>query len=231
MSITSGFYNTKYYDADQFGDMFNGIIKDGVFSTVGNQFLATPGGGLTVNIDTGKAWFAKRWIINDAIINHTVMDEAPVLYPCIVAVVIETNNTTHESSIVSVIGDASDTPVKPELTNDEFISQHAICYVSIAASAESISAADIEMVVGTDETPFVTGVLQQVSIEQLLTDWGVEFETALDDWKTLSQEEFEAWFANLENQLDDNQAANLQHQIDEINTYLQSMGNAEDYTY
>lgn len=56
--FTYGFYNSndkdRVYDAKDFSEIFNGIINDGVFMSVGDKFNVTPvsdqGGGATRSI-------------------------------------------------------------------------------------------------------------------------------------------------------------------------------------
>lgn len=67
-----GFYNSKNgdrkYNATHFGKLFDGVIQDGVFGTVGNIFRVDPMSepGLAVTIHPGKAWLAHTWNILDA---------------------------------------------------------------------------------------------------------------------------------------------------------------------
>ena len=53
MSVTCGFYNSlngdRKYNAIQMGRIFDGLIGDGVFATVGNAFVVKAANGNTVN--------------------------------------------------------------------------------------------------------------------------------------------------------------------------------------
>ena len=48
MAVTSGFYNSlsgdRKYDAIQLGEIFDGVITDGVFETFGGAMLVTASG-------------------------------------------------------------------------------------------------------------------------------------------------------------------------------------------
>jgi hypothetical protein len=55
-------------------------------------------------------------------------------------------------------------------------------------------------------------------------DWKDDFEDTAEGWYTLKTAEFAAWLANLQDQLDDNQAGHLQNEIDDINTAFRRIG-------
>ena len=59
MTVVSGFYNSvngdRKYDADAFGRLFEGVIRDGVFLSVGDQFKVSLDSGMRLRIGTGKA--------------------------------------------------------------------------------------------------------------------------------------------------------------------------------
>lgn len=73
--FTYGFYNSKNgdrkYNATHFGKLFDGIITDGVFSSVYNQFRVVPVDNPdptdpTVMIKSGAAWLGRTWNILDS---------------------------------------------------------------------------------------------------------------------------------------------------------------------
>ena len=61
MAVTSGFFNAlnndRKYNAEQISAIFDGLIHDGVFDSIGEIFGTVPGDGLQVLVKTGKAWF------------------------------------------------------------------------------------------------------------------------------------------------------------------------------
>ena len=65
---TSGFFNSvngdRVYNADQMSGIFEGLITDGVYESVGNKLAVQPNSGMTIQIATGRGWFAKRWVDN-----------------------------------------------------------------------------------------------------------------------------------------------------------------------
>lgn len=178
MAVTYGFYNSlngdRKYDAKQFSSVFDGLLEDGVFSTVGSAFFVTAGQavldpsngtGLTVTVGPGKAWFYHTWTLND---DDLVLElsEAEAVLDRIDAIVIDVDarDSVRANSIKVVDGTPAASPTKPRLlptlTSGNDHRQYAIAYVTRPAGSTSISQSDIEYVVGTDETPIATGVLQ-----------------------------------------------------------------------
>lgn len=239
-SISSGFFNAvnhdRTYDAEQMGSMFDGLITDGVFSTIGSAFAVTAGTGMNINIAPGKAWFNKTWINSDSIATIEIA-EAPYIMSRIDAVVIEVNKSETEMiggadrgrkcHLAVVTGLAADEPVKPTLIHDGFIEQYALAYITVASQVTSITNAEIENVIGTEETPFVTGLLEHIDISELLQTFEAQAATQREGMAT----EFEDWFSHLQDELDAEQAAHLQNQINGIWTYLNNIGDAEQEEY
>ena len=66
----SGFFNSingdRKYDAEEMSEIFQGLISDGVYESVGNKLAVRPQDGMTIKIDTGRGWFDKRWAENSS---------------------------------------------------------------------------------------------------------------------------------------------------------------------
>ena len=222
MAVTYGFYNAlnhdRLYDAIQMSSIFDGIIRDGIFSTIGDTMIVTaPEDGMYVNVGSGRAWFNHTWTLNDTAYPIEA-EEAEVVLDRIDAVILEVNSSSEvrANSIKFLKGTPSSNPVKPTLTHNAEVNQYALAYVRIRAGQTTIFQSDIENAVGTDETPFITGVLQQVSIETLLKQWEAEFNTYFTNFQNTSTTEFDAWFQRMKDQLSQDAAGNLQLQIDDI---------------
>lgn len=204
MAVTYGFYNSlnkdRVYNAEQMSSIFNGIITDGVFSTVGDALMPIAGTGMQVIVKTGRAWFNSTWTLNDAQLPLDI-ETADVSLTRIDAIVLEVNSAIESrvNSIKIVKGTPSANPVKPTMAASETLHQYALGYVTVAANVTSITGENIEVNVGKTGCPFITSVLQQVVIDDLFNQWTIEFET---------------WFANIQAQLSGDVAANLQRQID-----------------
>lgn len=221
MSVTCGFYNSlngdRKYNAIQMGRIFDGLISDGVFATVGNALIVKAANGNTVNVDTGKAWFNHTWTVNDAIL-PLELPEADILLDRIDAVILEVNASSmvRQNTIKFLKGTASSTPVRPSLENSEEVHQYPLCYIYRKYGATAITQADITPMVGSTETPFVTALLQTVSLDVLLGKWQDELNQFVDNqtqeidkWVANEEKEFNEWFTGLKEVLDGNVAGNL----------------------
>ncbi|MDD3204151.1 MAG: hypothetical protein PHS74_00220 [Lachnospiraceae bacterium] len=244
MSVTSGFYNSvgddRLYDAVQMSQLFDGILNDGIFETVGTYFTVKAYENFMLNVGIGRAWFNHTWTYNDAILPITI-ENAEVLLDRIDAIVIEVNTleSIRENAIKIVKGTPSSNAQKPTLTNANGVYQHALAYVTVLAGVTEIRQADIENAIGTEETPFVTGILKTVSMDELLGQWQDELDrfvadeksdfdidyqamkqalhdaaNELSQWTSNEEASFLAWFATVKNQLSTDQAGHLQNEIE-----------------
>lgn len=217
MSVTCGFFNSsggdRKYDAEQMSSMFDGLIRDGVFATIGTALNVTASSGLVVNVGIGKAWFNHTWTMNDAILPLTA-PESDALLDRIDAVVLEINSTpsVRANSIKFVTGTAASTPTNPTITNEEKVHQYPLCYIYRKSASTAIAQADITPMVGSESTPFVTGILDVISLEELLGKWQDE----LDTWTESEEAAFTVWFNDIKGQLGEDAATNLQSQITEM---------------
>lgn len=164
MSLTSGFYNSidgdRKYSSEQMSAIFDGVITDGIFANIGDCFKVAASENNKVSVGTGKAWFNGKWILNDSSYDLN-MDYADNISNRIDAVVIEVNlNTSGRETIIKVIkGSPSNTPEKPELISTDGIYQYAIAYVMRKNGALNITDDDIINIVGTEERPYATTLL------------------------------------------------------------------------
>lgn len=251
-SVTCGFFNSvndRKYDATHMSAIFDGIIKDGIFASIGDCLVVSASSGNTVSVGTGKCWFNHTWTLNDAPL-LVECDAAEVLQTRIDAIVVEINSgdDVRDNSIVYKKGVASEyNPTKPTLTKSKLVNEYALCYIRRQPGSTEITQADIENAVGTTETPFVTGILQTVSLDTLLGQWRAELDefvadeesdfnswyaemqqlmsdvaVELNTWTAAEKTTIINWFNDIKDQLSTDQAVNLQLQIDasDVERYL-----------
>ena len=217
MSVSSGFFNSlngdRKYNAAQMSAIFDGLIIDGVFASIGTAFAVKAAGGLTVNVGIGKAWFDHTWTVNDSILPMTA-PEAEVLLDRIDAVVLEVNGmeSIRENTIKFVKGNPSSAPSRPTLTNEGNVHQYPLCYIYRKYGTAVINQADITPMVGTESTPFVTGILQTISLDELLGKWQDELDRftdarsqEVDDWIAQEESNFTTWFNKMKADLQQEQ--------------------------
>lgn len=227
MSLTYGFYNSlngdRKYDAIQMSSIFDGIIKDGVFATIGSAMAVTADSGLTVKVGTGRAWFNHTWTLNDAIFPITA-EASEILLDRIDAVVLEINaeEDIRANSIKIVKGIPASSPVNPEMINDDLVHQYPLCYIYRKATSTEITQIDITNAIGTAECPFVTGVLKVVAIDEFISQWKAEF----DQWKTKEETEYDEWYSTFKAALKANAESFQQWMDDEkadFDTWFESI--------
>lgn len=222
MSVTYGFYNSikgdRKYNALEMSSIFDGIIVDGVYMSIGDALNVKSSGGMGITVGIGRAWFNHTWTLNDSLLPLTLAN-SDVLLNRIDAIVLEVNNNTEvrKNTIKILKGTPSSKPVKPTMTEGELLNQHPLAYISIPAGATSISQSNIENAVGTSACPYVTGVLKGMDIDKLVAQWGAQWAEWLssntDAWKAFMSEnssEFESWFQEMKDQLSTDAAGNLQ---------------------
>lgn len=217
MSVSSGFFNSlngdRKYNTAQMSAIFDGLIIDGVLASIGTAFAVKAAGGLTVNVGIGKAWFDHTWTVNDSILPMTA-PEAEVLLDRIDAVVLEVNGmkSVRNNTIKFVKGNPSSAPSRPTLTNEGNVHQYPLCYIYRKHGTAVINQADITPMVGTESTPFVTGILQTISLDELLGKWQDELDRftdarskEVDDWIAQEESDFTAWFNKMKADLQQEQ--------------------------
>ncbi len=203
MAITYGFYNSlngdRKYNAFQMSSIFDGVIRDGVFQSIGGYLATKPGEGMQVIVAPGKAWFDHTWTVNDADLPLEIA-QSDLTLSRYDAVVLETDATksVRENSIKVLKGAPASDPQKPTLINKGDVHQHPLAYILVPGGSSSIQVQNIDIMVGKTECPFVTSILESVSIEALLAKW---------------EGEFRVWFDELQNQMAGDVATNLQNQI------------------
>lgn len=201
MSFTYGFYNSsnhdRVYDAKDFSDIFNGIIVDGVFQSIGTGFIVKADGTNKVTVGIGRAWLNGTWNYNDALMSLT-LPSADLLYPRIDAVIIEVNETTRTNEIKVLEGTAATNPVNPSLTKTTYVHQYPICYIRRGANNDNVTQSAVTNRVGSTELPWVTGILKTISMNELLGQWEAE----LDEFVDRNEKDISGWFGQKKSEFD-----------------------------
>ena len=243
MAVSSGFFNSlngdRRYFATQFAMLFDGILNNGVYANIGNAFAVTANAGNTIAVDVGLAWFNSAWLYNDAILSITA-PESEVILDRYDAVVLEIDHSdiTRDGSIKFVTGTPASNPAYPTLTKTEKVVQLPLAYIYRTAGSTAITQADIMNMVGTSSCPYITGILQVQDIDKNVAQWEAQWsewsskwaqweiqwsqwyngetagaEAELDKFITDMQNEFDAWFAELQSILEGDSAAQLAERV------------------
>lgn len=228
MSVTSGFFNSlnsdRRYNAEQMSAIFDGVINDGIFSSIGTAFTVTADSGFTVNVGIGRAWFDSIWVYNDAILPLT-FEEAEVVLDRIDAIVIEIDKTeeVRAGSIKIVKGTPASIPVRPVLTKNGYVTQYPLAYVEINAGKISITQAKITSMIGTSDCPYITGILQVQNIDNIVAQWQAQWTEWYENQTEMGEiqldqmtDAWDQWFAGAttenENEID-NWTSSMKAQI------------------
>lgn len=214
---TYGFFNSvnndRLYNADTMSSIFEGLITDGVYESVGNKLAVQPNSGMTVQIATGRGWFGKRWVNNDSA-HLLTLDASDVTLNRYAAICIRVNTNDDTRSAVPYIKYSSfaTNPTKPAMTRSEAIKEYCLAYILIKAGATSINEADIEDTRSdTSLCGWVTGLIDQLDTRTLYTQFTAMFNewfNALQNDANASYAEFNDtfndWFAGLQDNVNEN---------------------------
>lgn len=195
MAWTSGFFNSvngdRLYNAKQMSEIFEGLITDGVYESVGNKMAVQPNSGMTIQIATGRGWFNKHWVNNDSEYTLT-LEESDVTLNRYCAVCIKVDDTDAVRNAVPYLkySEFATTPVKPTMTRTETVKEYCLAYIYIGAKVTEITASAIEDTRANEALcGWVTGLIEQLSSATLFEQF-----TAI----------FYEWFENLTDKINEN---------------------------
>lgn len=216
MAITYGFFNSsngdRKYNADQMSEYFDGLVSNGVFENVGDALHVTVGGGMTVNVGTGRAIIECKWIKNSADFGLTISSSHPT-YNRWDAVVIRLSYTNRSIEITTKSGTAASDPVKPSMQRDSTMYEICLAYVYIAAGTTALTQANITDMRGSSLCGWVTGLIDQVDTSTLFA----QYQAAYAAYYAQMTAAFDAWFSTLTEELN-------------VNTYVQHFRKHNEYT-
>ena len=195
MAWEYGFHNSvngdRTYNADQMSSIFNGLITDGVYESVGNKLTVQASSGMVVQIDTGRGWFNGKWVNNTSPYLIT-LEDADVTLNRYAAICVRGDNTNSVRSTLPYVkySEYATIPVKPTMTREDDIKEYCLAYVYIKAGATSITNANIEDTrQDTSLCGWVTGLIEQITPETLYNQFTAQFNE---------------WFAGIQDDLDEN---------------------------
>ena len=191
---TSGFFNSvngdRLYNADQMSRLFEGLITDGVYASVGNKMAVQPNSGMTIQIATGRGWFGRHWVNNDSEYTMTVENSDVVLNRyCAVCIKVDDTDAVRDAVPYLKYGDFATNPVKPTMVRTETVKEYCLAYIYIGAGVREIKASAIEDS-RADESVcgWVTGLIEQLNSATLFDQF-----TAI----------FNEWFSGLQDIIND----------------------------
>lgn len=211
MALTYGFFNSvngdRVYNADQISGLFEGLITSGVYESVGNKLAVQANAGMTIQVATGRGWFAKRWLNNDApyLIALAGSDVLLNRYAAIV-VRVDRSNSERSVTVVPKYGEYGTTAVKPTMDHNDEVDEYCLAYVYIGAGVSEITQEDIEDTrSNNDLCGWVTGLITQLSTTTLFT----QYEAIFNGFMNNEVVQFNEWFEGLQVTLDGDVATKL----------------------
>ena len=201
--VTSGFFNgvkntdgtiDRKYDADDISSMFDGLITDGIFASIGGKFACSIDqsavDSLVVKVATGKAWFDKTWIINNSTLKIT-LDPADSARDRIDAIVIDIDkrDEKRKNTIQYIPGTPSSDPKEPTLATakDSPHKQYALCYIRV--NHETTNSNDLKFYENGRVVNFITAPLSTIDSKPFLEGWENKFQGLYDDQKVKLKDE------------------------------------------
>lgn len=162
--LSFGFYNSKggdrKYDAEQFGAMFNGIITDGVFAHYKNALKVTAGdGNRELVVSSGRAWFNGTWTEVDDNGHSIYLMGSAVETTYFVYLAVDKNSRKNSVAWYSSI--MNNIPEKG-------LYFYLLAQATIPGGVNKITDAMITDTRGSDLCPYVTGIMETVSFEDLV---------------------------------------------------------------
>lgn len=189
MALEFGFYDSynhdRVYNAQNVNDILEGLITDGVYAGIGDCFMVRPNVGLQVTVGTGRAWFKTTWNKNRTLFPMK-FDQADPVYSRIdiLCIRVQKSIQVRANDFFVYKGEVLTTPQPPVLPQVDNVYYLPLAYVTIRPKAIEITESDIEMVVGREQCPYVTSILQQTDISELFKRWESQF---TNWWDTLKE--------------------------------------------
>lgn len=202
MALTYGFFNSlngdRVYNADQIGNMFEGLISNGVYENIGDAFIVRAAGGMNVTVGSGRAFVGRKWAFNDAAVSVSISAAHSSLNRY-TAVVLRRSMTTREVTIETIDGTPAANPAKATIVRDSDTFDLCLAQVYVGAGATSLTQANISDTRAGSSCGWVTGIVLQVPTGDLFEQW----QTAYEEFYL----SFQSWFDTLTRQL-------------QVNTYI-----------
>lgn len=226
MAIRSGFFNSeggdRRYDARWFAEYFASFIGNGVFPNPSSNLQVFEYQNMQTKVVAGKGWIKGYYLSNDGdyILEHDIADG---ILSRIDRIVMRLNHTKRMIEVLVLKGSFASNPVPPSITRDANLYDLVLADVYIKAGATEIIQGDItDQRLNNDLCGIVHGTIDQIDTTTLFNQYQSWYEQMTgekldeyDAWFAQHQQEFNDWFASIQDILDGNVAGNLLLQIED----------------
>ena len=196
------------YDADSFADWLKKFFTTGVFK---DELQVSAVSGMGISVSAGYVNINGK--VMEFATTPLTIGTADGTYYRIDSVIIERNDTDRQFYIKVVQGntgtESSVTGVTPVRSGAVY--QLVIARIMVRPGATAITQADItDTRADSDLCGIVAGTVDAMDFDQ----FKAQFDSYFDAFKTGKQADFESWFANIQDVLDEDTAGHLQNEID-----------------
>lgn len=215
MAMRYGFFDSEITGEDEEGQpifdraenaefvskIFSALVTNGVYADPADNFAVRASSGMNITVKAGRGFVNGRfaWTEQDTTLTLSTANSA---LSRIDAVVLRLSMTDRTISLAIKAGTPASPPFTPSLTRTADIYELRLANISVGAGAKAIKQADItDTRYDTTQCGIVTGMIDQIDTTSLFAQYDDQFKT---------------WFENLENTLDENQATNLQNNINKL---------------
>lgn len=194
-------HGDRLYDADDFMRFFAAFLKTGVVMSFKDGLrVRSTQNGMNIQVGSGSAVIEGSSYLNDADIGIQV-NVALSIQDRVDSVVLRMDKNARTTQLFYKPGDTT-------VARNDTTYELQLATISVKTNATQITDADI-----TDMRSDFTVCGWSTPFDNINVDGIVDQYKEIFEQKDL---EFQAWFKNLKKQLDDNQASNLQNQIDNL---------------
>jgi len=217
----STFFNSvtgdRKYKAEDIAAHFAKLITNGVYPA-GTQLQVTEDAGMNVTVSAGSAWINGYAYHNSD--NFTlVFDPADGVLNRIDRIVVRWSRLARSINLVVIKGTPASTPTAPAIVRNADYYDLGIATVAIGAGITAITQA---MITDTRIDSTVCGLVSSL-IRPDTSDWFVQFDSAFTAALTGNQADWDTWFANIKDVLDEETAGNLFNLISENTTNITAL--------
>lgn len=194
-------HGDRLYDADDFMRFFAAFLKTGVVMSFKDGLrVRSTQNGMNIKVGSGSAVIEGSSYLNDADIGIQV-NVASSIQDRVDSIVLRMDKNARTTQLFYKPGDTT-------VARNDTTYELQLAKISVKTNATQITDADI-----TDMRSDFTVCGWSTPFDNINVDGIVDQYKEIFEQKDL---EFQAWFKNLKKQLDDNQASNLQNQIDNL---------------
>ena len=222
MAQECGFFNAelegseydRVYNAEQFAAYFASFIANGVFGNSMGELvvLENQQANMSVDVSSGQGWINGWWYRNTEELNLPIALADGVLNRKDI-VVLRWGNAERDMWLQVLQGEPSGEPIAPEIVRNADYYDLKLCEIDIPAGTSRITQSQItDTRLDNNVCGLVTGVVQQIDTTELY----LQFRSQFEDFKDMSEEEFNTWFDAIKGQITTDLGIRLQLEIGDL---------------